>query len=602
MPKRILIISDGFTPPLYGVRMTQLCKYLNLDGWDITLVTEQIAGDNYIVPHCRFLAMPYYSQSPFLHQIQWLSDKLFSRKEHCLYRFAKQNIRLEDFTLILCSTFNLFPLLTAAKLAREAGIPLIADLRDITEQWNADSYLASNIHLPHKLKRWLVNTYEHKCIRQRNTILRTADAITTISPWHQRLLQSINPNTHLIYNGFDPEIYTTTSVRTSQYIISYIGRLYDFHSRNPQLFLEAVKELHRERQINSSFLHIEFHIEHDMVIALQERVDQLGLQDYFHISGYIRRKDALSLLQHSAISLLFVAAPSLNAPQGVMTTKFFEALGCEKPILCVPSDEGCLAQTIRETNAGIATSDIEEIKAFILDKYHEWQQNGYTHQPVTNKEQFSRRRQAEQFEQLFLSLTEGHQRPLLTDICWTLYRSNTTFDFLDSIIAAPRYRRMRHFFTTRFGKYINLLLLKVFHIDLQRTLALRYTRHWDKDTLLDKARTFCSTYLEPRKNEEVFRILQGRQIILASGTMDAIAQAVAEQLQPTAVHSSHLLKHHLLDMYCDFDIITDNTADLPLIRKAHHAYIVVYDDLPRWKKLTKDLQNTEFIYADGTKY
>ena len=51
-----------------------------------------------------------------------------------------------------------------------------------------------------------------------------------------------------------------------------------------------------------------------------------------------------------------------------------------------------------------------------------------------------------------------------------------------------------------------------------------------------------------------------------------------------------------------FDIITDNTADIALIRKAHRAYIVVYDDLPRWQKLTKDLHNTQFIYVNGTKY
>ena len=85
-----------------------------------------------------------------------------------------------------------------------------------------------------------------------------------------------------------------------------------------------------------------------------------------------------------------------------MTTKFYEALGCEKPILCTPSDSEELAQTIRQTNAGLASSNINEIKAFILDKYHEWQQNGFTHQAVINKEQFSREKQAEQFEQLFL--------------------------------------------------------------------------------------------------------------------------------------------------------------------------------------------------------
>ena len=84
-----------------------------------------------------------------------------------------------------------------------------------------------------------------------------------------------------------------------------------------------------------------------------------------------------------------------------MTTKFFEAIGVEKPILCVRSDEECLAQTIKETNAGLAATTVEEVKRFILHHYQQWQQNGYTHINITNKEQFSRQRQAQQFEEIF---------------------------------------------------------------------------------------------------------------------------------------------------------------------------------------------------------
>ena len=87
-----------------------------------------------------------------------------------------------------------------------------------------------------------------------------------------------------------------------------------------------------------------------------------------------------------------------------MTTKFFEALGVEKPVLCVPSDEECLAQVIKETNAGLAATSTEQIKTFILEKYAEWKQNGYTRQKVNKeiKQQFTRQYQAKQFEQIFL--------------------------------------------------------------------------------------------------------------------------------------------------------------------------------------------------------
>ena len=82
---------------------------------------------------------------------------------------------------------------------------------------------------------------------------------------------------------------------------------------------------------------------------------------------------------------------------GMLTTKFYEALGCQRPILCVPSDRGDLAELIRYTNAGIATDDTEEIKRFILEKYQEWTSCGYTSQAVRHAEEFTREAQSAQF-------------------------------------------------------------------------------------------------------------------------------------------------------------------------------------------------------------
>jgi hypothetical protein len=45
---------------------------------------------------------------------------------------------------------------------------------------------------------------------------------------------------------------------------------------------------------------------------------------------------------------------------------------------------------------------VEQVKEFVMEKYHEWQENGYTRQAVVNKEQFTRQYEAAQFEQLFI--------------------------------------------------------------------------------------------------------------------------------------------------------------------------------------------------------
>lgn len=184
-------------------------------------------------------------------------------------------------------------------------------------------------------------------------------------------LHQFNKNVHLIYNGFDPVQFYTKDVVSDSFLITYIGKIYEF--QDISLVEQAIREL------NLPDVQLNLHTPDHNTIPITSVGTEL-------------RKSSMAVV---------LTNPSAK---GMMTTKFFEALGCEKPVLCVPSDEGCLAQTIKNTNAGIATSDIEEIKAFILEKYREWKTNGFTHQAVINKEQFSRQHQAEQFEQLFLEL------------------------------------------------------------------------------------------------------------------------------------------------------------------------------------------------------
>lgn len=400
MPKRLLILCDGFTAPLFGPRISQLCKYLSKSEWHITMLTEQI-DPKYVVPNCHFYAMPYYRGNTLRKKIQWVTDKLFDRKDKAFTRFVRTHIQPAELDLILCCTFNDFPLETAYIIAKESGLPLFVDLRDIAEQWGTDSYMVHHLRLGalgDKITQW----YQQSIRTKRNGILRYAKAITTISPWHCQLLKQYNPNTNLIYNGFDPDTFYPSYKTTSTFNISYIGRIYDFSFRDPRPMLQAVAELCQESLIDRTIVRIVFHIESTICNALNAIVQDFGIQDICQIGGYVPRKIAQQLLHDSSINVVLVQSETIDGSHGIMTTKFFEALGCEKPILCTPANTGCLADTIRYTNAGIATDSKEEIKQFILEKYHEWQANGYTHQEVRNKEQFSREYQARQFEELFL--------------------------------------------------------------------------------------------------------------------------------------------------------------------------------------------------------
>ena len=98
----------------------------------------------------------------------------------------------------------------------------------------------------------------------------------------------------------------------------------------------------------------------------------------------------------------FVYGKEMDKGFNSLTTKFYEALGCEKPVLCVPSDKGALAELIAYTNAGIATEDSEKIKNFILTHYEAWKKNGCTRQATQHREEFTRNNQYDQFYRTYL--------------------------------------------------------------------------------------------------------------------------------------------------------------------------------------------------------
>lgn len=191
-------------------------------------------------------------------------------------------------------------------------------------------------------------------------------------------------------------------------------------------------------------------------------------------------------------------------------------------------------------------------------------------------------------------------RPIVVDICWTLYRSNTSFDFLDHVVQDPGYLRLRRLMRRPIVRKANLLLLHLTHRDLIRAMALRYLRPWSEDKIHQMAERFVATELETKRIEAVWSLLPERDIILVSGTITPIAEAVGKRLGAKKIYSGDIFKQQALNELSDYDIVTDNLSDKELIRKAHHAYIVTYGNRARWEHLS--LTNTEYLTDEQTRY
>jgi glycosyltransferase involved in cell wall biosynthesis len=242
-------------------------------------------------------------------------------------------------------------------------------------------------------------------MQQRSNILKQANAVTTVSPWHKEFLSQFNPNTHLIYNGFDEDLFRPQTIENKQFCVTFTGRLHSRELRNPEMLFEAVAELAAHKRIDKETFRVQWYVLDDnSKQIIQHCAEEYNIIDFIDIFNMVPNSKIPEILNKSSVLLILTN----NESKGIVGTKIFEYLAVEKPILCVRNDEGVLQEIITCANAGIAASTVDEIETFLLEKYAEWQQNRYTRQDVDSEyvHQFSRKRQAEEFVMVFKELEE----------------------------------------------------------------------------------------------------------------------------------------------------------------------------------------------------
>jgi len=403
MSHKILILTDSIAPPAFAPRVVSLCRHLTGKGWDCVVFSDREKGVPAFSDDCgTWYQTAYYQSGNERHR--YIADKIFDAREKEFMRFIESQVRVADFDVIFCSTCYYFPLQTTLRLARKYDKPFIVDIRDIAEQWGKIAFNTFSLGSSTWMNRMAHRIFSAVNIRRRNRVLEAADHVITISPWHQGVLSRYNPNTHLVYNGFDKDEFYPRAVRMHEFIISYAGKIYNLLFRDPRLVFEALEQLIKEIPSMQRDLRLVFHVDEGSILPLRRMASQYGLEPYCDISGYIPKSELLTFLQRSSILLVLTCKSTPEGAHGIMGTKFFEAMGVEKPVLCVRSDEECLAQVIEETNAGLAASEVESVKRFIIEIYREWQTKGHTHRKIQNKSLFSRNAQSDQILQIIKSV------------------------------------------------------------------------------------------------------------------------------------------------------------------------------------------------------
>ena len=130
-----------------------------------------------------------------------------------------------------------------------------------------------------------------------------------------------------------------------------------------------------------------------------------NLSDFMEFHNFIAPNALSDEMNKSSLLLVLCNAKDTKNYFGIMTTKFFETLGTNRPVVCIPDNNDNLSQLIKETKCGLVSSDELEVEKFLLEKMEEWKKNGHTSGMLdeTIRMNFSRKKGAETLEKLFLN-------------------------------------------------------------------------------------------------------------------------------------------------------------------------------------------------------
>jgi len=237
-----------------------------------------------------------------------------------LIKAGRRAIRGRKYDLIYISLGPFSSGFGALTLSRSSGIPLAVDLRDY---WTllGDYDLQSGIFK--KLSRGL----EKSIYRHSSLIVTATEGIGTDAA--EAFGAELAEKTVTVYNGWDEADFSALPepISPSGFHIAYFGNIYA--RRSLRHFYAALRRLREENALPAGTrvkLYGNFFRE-----TLRE-VEQSGIQDLIDIIPQLSHREALVAMRNSSALILVINSSS---PRGTLTSKVFEYLRAQRPILAL---------------------------------------------------------------------------------------------------------------------------------------------------------------------------------------------------------------------------------------------------------------------------
>jgi hypothetical protein len=290
--------------------------------------------------------------------------------------------------LIFGSALPASSLYASRAIAREVGVPWVAEFRDL---WAESHYYS----LPH-WRRVLDRLLEQR-------LLKSASAVVTVSnTLAGQLRQRTSVPVEVIFNGIDDvprELHARASVRSPTLEIVHTGQLIP-GKRDPRPLLEALAMLGEiAADINVRF----FGRRLDVVT---QEMRELPSRARVSVHDPVSRQSAVQIQGEADLLLLLL----WNHPseRGVVTSKLFEYLGAQRQILVVGPADGEAASIVKECEAGYVGTDPLEIASILKIVLELKRSDGIPRPPIEKAERYRRSVQVAKLGQLFHRISRGY--------------------------------------------------------------------------------------------------------------------------------------------------------------------------------------------------
>jgi hypothetical protein len=403
--KRVLIITY-YWPPTGGSgvqRWVKFAKYLPQEGWQPVIYTpenpEQLAVDHTLeaeIPkgaeivktritepyelYKKFLKKSGHSKEAvevnpvnaqkksFLQKVaMWVRGNLFLPDPRCLWirpsvKFLKKYLQEHPVDLIVSTGPPQSMHLIARKLARQTGLPWVADFRD---PWTKIFYF-KHLSMTRLTEAW------HRKMEKK--VLDQASAVVAVSPLVQQEFQAMTQTSvELITNGYDECDFPKGPCREAfGGIDSATGKLRPFtvtHTGlfaadgDPDVLWDVLAEKCAADKVFAGCLNIRLVGKTDDRIL--DSVREAGLETYLTDLGYQPHNVAIE--EQRMASLLILPLRKEPEYKAVLPGKLFEYLASWRPVLGIGQTDGAMSMILNQTKTGIVLSwnDKTSIRRFV---------------------------------------------------------------------------------------------------------------------------------------------------------------------------------------------------------------------------------------------